>query len=130
MTPEGTDPRVLRTHKLLREAFIELTAERGFDAVTIGDIARRATVNRATFYRHYQDKYDLLEQIFQEAIVQFADDLGPPGEVAMTIDPENPPERWVKLFEHFAEHKPCTARCWAAKAAPGLSPVYVTTSFN
>jgi AcrR family transcriptional regulator len=105
MTPEGTDPRVLRTHKLLREAFIELTAERGFDAVTIGDIARRATVNRATFYRHYQDKYDLLEQIFQEAIVQFADDLGPPGEVAMTIDPENPPERWVKLFEHFAEHK-------------------------
>jgi AcrR family transcriptional regulator len=105
MTHEQTDPRVRRTHTLLQEALIELAAERGFDAVTVGDIAKRAGVNRATFYRHYQDKYDLLEQIFQEVISQFASDLGPPGEVARSIDPQNPPERWVKLFEHFAEHE-------------------------
>ena len=105
MTHAPTDPRVLRTHKLLQEALIELTAERGFDAVTVGDIAKRATVNRATFYRHYQDKYELLEQIFREAVIQFASDLGPPGEVALTIDPQNPPARWVRLFEHFREHE-------------------------
>ncbi len=105
MTQGQTDPRVLRTHQALQEALIDLTAERGFDAITVGDIARRAAVNRATFYRHYQDKYDLLEQIFQEAIRQFTGDLGPPGEVARTIDPQNPPERWVKLFEHFSEHE-------------------------
>jgi AcrR family transcriptional regulator len=105
MTHEPVDPRVLRTHKLLQEALIELSAERSFDAISVGDIAKRATVNRATFYRHYQDKYDLMEQIFQEVIQQFTSDLGPPGEVARTIDPENPPERWVKLFAHFAEHR-------------------------
>lgn len=105
MTHEQTDPRVQRTHKLLQEAFIELAAERGFDAMTIGDIVKRANVNRATFYRHYQDKYDLLEQIFQEAVSQFARDLGPPGEVAKSMNPQNPPERWVKFFEHFAEHE-------------------------
>lgn len=105
MTHEQMDPRVLRTHKLLLEALIELSAERGFDAITVGDIARRATVNRATFYRHYQDKYDLLEQIFQEAVHQFTSDLGPPGEVARIIDPQNPPERWVSFFAHFAEHE-------------------------
>ncbi len=105
MTHERTDPRVRRTHKLLQEALVELAAERGFDAITVGDIAQRASVNRATFYRHYQDKYDLLEQIFQEAVSQFARDLGPPGEVVKSIDPQNPPERWVKLFEHFAEHE-------------------------
>lgn len=105
MTHEKSDPRVLRTHKLLQDALIELTEERGFESVTVGEIAKRATVNRATFYRHYQDKYDLLEQIFQDAIGQFTSDLGPPGEVARTIDPQNPPERWVKLFEHFAEHE-------------------------
>jgi len=102
---EQSDPRVLRTHKLLQDALIELTAEYGFDTITVGDIANRATVNRATFYRHYQDKYDLTEQIFQEAIVQFAGELDPPGEVALSMDPQNPPERWVKLFEHFSEHE-------------------------
>ena len=105
MTLEKTDPRVQRTHKLLQEALIELTAERGFDAITVGDIAKRATVNRATFYRHYQDKHDLLEQIFRETIRQFVSDLGPPGEVAMAMNPQNPPERWVRFFQHFAEHE-------------------------
>jgi AcrR family transcriptional regulator len=105
MTHEQTDPRVRRTRQVLQEALIDLAAERGFDAITVGDIARRASVNRATFYRHYRDKYDLLEQIFQEAIRQFASDLGPPGEVVQNIDPQNPPERWVKFFEHFAGHE-------------------------
>ncbi len=105
MTHQQTDLRVLRTDKLLQEALIELTAERGFDAVTVGDIAKRAMVNRATFYRHYQDKYGLLEKIFQEEVSLFASDLGPPGEVARTIDPYNPPERWINFFEHFSKHE-------------------------
>lgn len=105
MTHDQTDPRVKRTDKLLQESLIELAAERGFDAITVGDIAKRATVNRATFYRHYPDKYALLEQIFKDAINQFASDLGPPGQVAKSVNPQNPPERWVKLFEHFAKHE-------------------------
>ncbi len=105
MTHESVDPRVFRTDKLLQEAFIELSAERSFDAISIGDITKRANVNRATFYRHYSDKYALMEQIFQEAIRQFTDDLGPPGEVALTIDPDHPPARWIMFFEHFAEHR-------------------------
>ena len=105
MTHEAIDPRILRTQKLLREALIELTAERGFDEVTVGDIAKRAGVNRVTFYRHYQDKYDLLEQILRETLRQFASDLGPPGEFVKSIDPQNPPARWVRLFEHFAENE-------------------------
>jgi AcrR family transcriptional regulator len=66
MTHGQTDPRVRRTHELLQEALIELAAERGFDAITVGDIARRAGVNRATFYRHYQDKYDLAVVLREE----------------------------------------------------------------
>ncbi len=104
MTHESVDPRLRRTHKLLQDALIELTAEHGFDAITVGDITKRAGVNRVTFYRHYQDKYDMLEQILNEVIRQFTSDLGPPGPVVMNIDPQDPPERWVKLFEHFAEH--------------------------
>jgi AcrR family transcriptional regulator len=55
------DLRVRRTRKLLQQALIEGTVEKGFAALTVRDITRRAMVNRSTFYRHYLDKYDLLE---------------------------------------------------------------------
>lgn len=63
---EKVDPRVLRTRKLLIDAFVSLQAEKVFDDITIQDIATRATVNRATFYAHFQDKYDLLDDIIRE----------------------------------------------------------------
>ena len=60
------DLRVLRTRKLLQQALIEGTIEKGFAALTVRDITTRAMVNRSTFYRHYLDKYDLLEQHLNE----------------------------------------------------------------
>jgi AcrR family transcriptional regulator len=66
VTAEKVDPRVLRTRKLLIDAFVSLQAEKVFDDITIQDIATRATVNRATFYAHFQDKYDLLDDIIRE----------------------------------------------------------------
>jgi hypothetical protein len=60
------DLRVQRTRKLLQQALIELTVEKGFAAITVRDITKRAMVNRSTFYRHYLDKFDLLEQYMNE----------------------------------------------------------------
>jgi AcrR family transcriptional regulator len=66
------DPRVKRTRAMLREALIELIAERGFDNLSVQDIASRAILNRATFYLHYRDKYDLLtrsmDDVYEELI--------------------------------------------------------------
>lgn len=63
---ENEDLRVRRTRKMLQEALLELTVEKGFAAVTVRDICERAMVNRSTFYRHYLDKYALLEQYIDE----------------------------------------------------------------
>lgn len=60
------DLRVRRTRKLLQQALIELTVIKGFAAITVRDITERAMVNRSTFYRHYLDKYDLLDQYMNE----------------------------------------------------------------
>lgn len=54
------DPRIKRTRQLLRQALMDLIPEKGYQAITIQDIADRATLNRATFYLHYRDKDDLL----------------------------------------------------------------------
>jgi AcrR family transcriptional regulator len=59
---ETLDPRARRTRRLLVEAFEALMHERGYGRITVGNIASRATVNRATFYLHFRDKDALLEE--------------------------------------------------------------------
>src|SRR5205814_10062730 len=54
-----TDPRVRRTRKLLRDALVELLAEKSFHAINVQEVADRATLNRATFYAHFVDKFAL-----------------------------------------------------------------------
>jgi AcrR family transcriptional regulator len=58
---EPIDPRIRRTQALLREALASLMETTPFDAISVQDIADRATVNRVTFYDHYDDKVALLE---------------------------------------------------------------------
>lgn len=57
----SSDPRVQRTRQLLLKAFIALIQEkRNIHSISIQEIAMRATVNRATFYAHFEDKYALV----------------------------------------------------------------------
>ena len=101
---EQTDLRIRRTHKFLQEAMIELITEKGFESITVGDIAERAMINRATFYRHYQDKYDLVAKIFEETANQLVENMKPIRKDTRQNAIENPPEIWIQLFEHVAEH--------------------------
>ena len=58
------DPRVRRTRQLLHEALRKLLDQKRFDDITVQDITEAATLNRATFYAHYPDKFALLgEQV-------------------------------------------------------------------
>ena len=53
------DLRVKRTNKMIMEAFIHLVEAKGYDNITIQEIADEAMINRATFYSHFKDKQDL-----------------------------------------------------------------------
>lgn len=53
-----------RTRKLLQKALLEAASEKDFAHVMVSDITEKAMVNRATFYRHYKDKYDLQSAIY------------------------------------------------------------------
>jgi len=66
----ANDPRVKRTRKLLQQTLTDLMHEKSFEAITVQDIAERSTLNRATFYAHFEDKYDLLDSIMREGIEQ------------------------------------------------------------
>jgi AcrR family transcriptional regulator len=57
------DPRVEITEESIRTAFFQLVEEVGFRKINIRSLTTRAGVNRTTFYLHYVDKYELLNQI-------------------------------------------------------------------
>ena len=61
------DPRVKRTRELIIRAFNELVAEKGHTGLTVQEIAERATINRATFYAHFNDQYELFDHVISEA---------------------------------------------------------------
>lgn len=72
-----TDLRVIRTRKLIKEAFLSLVGEKGFDSITIQDIADYAIINRATFYLHYYDKQDLLDKLTEEVLEELSQLIKP-----------------------------------------------------
>lgn len=68
---KSEDRRVRRTRSRLREAFTALLREKPVEEITVRELTDLADVNRGTFYGHYRDIYDLLEQMEGEAIQEF-----------------------------------------------------------
>lgn len=66
MQTEALDPRVIRTRQLIIDAFNQLILMKDFNQITIKEITELATINRATFYAHFLDKYELLDIVLSE----------------------------------------------------------------
>src|SRR5580700_7620680 len=60
---ETTDPRILRSRRMLMDSLAKLLIKKAFEDISIQEIADEATLNRATFYLHYPDKNALLQAI-------------------------------------------------------------------
>jgi AcrR family transcriptional regulator len=56
-----TDPRILRSRRMLMDALASLLIKKEFEEISVQEIADEATLNRATFYLHYPDKNALLQ---------------------------------------------------------------------
>ncbi len=93
------DPRVLRTRKLLEDAFRALLCERPFSEISVADITERATVNRATFYAHFEDKGHLAATMMSEDLHHAViERLKPP----VAFSPASVTEVAVAMFEFMA----------------------------
>ena len=111
MSQPTNNLRVRRTQKLLREALIELIEEQSFETLTVGEITERAMVSRAAFYRNYRDKYDLVEQIFEEAMQALF-------KAVSSSDTAHSPQIWVRFFEHIAEYERLYRALLGRKGSP------------
>jgi len=94
------DPRIRRTRAYLREALIDLVLEKGYQGITIKDLADRACINRSTFYLHYQDKDDLLITGFEE----YWDQVLPGCQLFIYQKPILPADRLLAVLERDLRH--------------------------
>jgi AcrR family transcriptional regulator len=69
------DPRVRRSRLMLRNAFVEQLKEKEYNTISVIDITKCADLNRATFYMHYKDKEDLLQQSIDEVLSEMTEHL-------------------------------------------------------
>lgn len=93
----NTDLRVLKTRKNIKTAFINLLLEKEFKDITIQNIIDEALIGRSTFYDHYFDKYDLLNQLVNEVLVDFKDII----KNRFDLKSEND---FIKFFLNLIEH--------------------------
>ena len=95
MEKRKEDRRTARTRAALLSAFAELVLSRGYAAVGIGDIIRRANVGRSTFYLHYAKKEALLKESLK----------GPSGTLAACARGDATARTLIPLLEHFREQR-------------------------
>ncbi|MDO4283864.1 MAG: TetR-like C-terminal domain-containing protein [Eubacteriales bacterium] len=70
-----TDARVRYTKQAIRTAFLTLLARKPVAQITVTQLCEMAQINRATFYKHYQDPFDLLQQMEDESLLHLRDNV-------------------------------------------------------
>lgn len=87
------DRRSLRTRAALRASFGALLLERGFEALTLGEVAAQANVGRSTLYEHFRTKQDLLQATLAAPLAILADLVLPDS-----------PRSVAGLLQHFRDN--------------------------
>jgi AcrR family transcriptional regulator len=93
------DRRVQRTKRMLQEALIDLILQKGYEGITIKEIAEHANVNHATFYLHYKNKDDILEITLRETYEPLVLELE--NDPRCCIDSK---QAMIQIFQHVAAH--------------------------
>ena len=58
----------LRTDRAIQSALLSLLGKKPFEKITVQDILDETPVSRATFYKHFHDKYEIVERIQDEIL--------------------------------------------------------------
>ncbi len=100
------DPRVERTRRAIWNALLALSLEQGFHNVTVAQIARRAGINRSTFYAHFPDR----QTVVRDELSRLLRDLRarqetPTPETLARFDPKTPHPNALRWFAHVAAHE-------------------------
>ena len=87
------DVRVIRTHEQLTASLIDLLSKKSFEELSVSEICEAANVHRATFYKHFNDKFEFLNYCFDNELSKISFDVP-----ASEANAENIKENFIKVF--------------------------------
>lgn len=121
-TDPQADPRAVRSRRMLRSALLELLLEKPFSHIRTKEIAERAEMNRATFYVHYADREELLKELVDEVMCEYADIIEEVPGVTATQISEAGLIRAIRLtIGHIRKHEAFYRMMLLTDNVPGLS---------
>ncbi|MGY4644360.1 TetR/AcrR family transcriptional regulator [Cellulomonas sp. URHB0016] len=94
------DRRVRRTRAALRDAMGALMVEKGYESVTVQDLIERADIGRSTFYSHYADKSELLDEMLADLRTELERDPG-----TGSVDRRRPLRFSLPMLRHVQEEQ-------------------------
>lgn len=89
------DRRIIRTRKAIKDAFVDLLAEKPLEKITITALAQRADIDRKTFYTHYTSIDDLLKDYLIDSISDVLEDMSLRD---LIIDPATFARRYLSIL--------------------------------
>ncbi|MBC2255795.1 TetR/AcrR family transcriptional regulator [Listeria ivanovii] len=99
------DRRVKKTKQALNQALFTLLDHKPFKQITITDIVQQADVNRGTFYKHYREKEELLENIIQDVLADLKEAYQDPYRQTNHFTVQMLTPSMIKIFDHVYSHQ-------------------------
>ncbi len=119
--------RVRRTKQILKDALIDLIVTRSFACITVKDMIEKADYNRATFYRHYSCKEDILRELMEEKQRGFTDAFQAPFKNKRIIQLPSLTASDLPLFKYILENANFYRLLKTPKQLPGLQDKMMDT---
>ena len=98
------DLRVVKSRAAIENAFINLVEIKGFQNITIKEIAEKAVVNRNTIYLNYGSKEDILESIVNSSVEKYFGTIDSNYFKTISINKKNIKNFYVNLFKAVDEN--------------------------
>ena len=113
MEEKKTDRRTLKTKKAICNAMMDLLTQKELHKVTVQEITDIADINRATFYKHYLDVYDLYDQLERDVLIDW-------GMLVLKLEQVKTKEFFDSLVSYVDEHRNVFRMVFSSKVSGEL----------
>ena len=104
--PKKEDARVVRTKNELRSGLFRLLRDRPLEKVSVKEICAETGINKMTFYKHYGDKYDLLDDCIKNVVLNIIEEVGTNYVVGCPEElPELLAQITIRIIDKSLEHR-------------------------